>query len=604
MNYQLDYLETLPAVFQHAVTKFEDMPLYAYKTDDGFEYLNYREVRDKVEDIAMGLEALGYKDEDHVAILSENKPEWIMTDYACAHFGFVSIPVYPTLQESQISYILNDSKAQLIFVSNKSQAERIIGMRDKLPALKHIVVYEEDHGLTADHLLNFSKLLTMGKSYKESVDFTLEERGAERLKSDLWTIIYTSGTTGMPKGVMLTQFNIASNFQASQEALQFRSGSRWLSFLPFSHSLERVAAHMCVYVGSTILVIESIETVLEDLKAFKPHYFVSVPRLYEKIYHNVLHQVHSGSAIKQKIFQWATNVGNEVSQKYLQKGKEPSGLLALQYKIAHKLVFSQITELFGGEALLTISGGAPLSREIGQFFASAGLLIAEGFGLTEMSPVTNANRPDNIKFGTVGPALPDVEIKIADDGEILFRGPNRMQGYYNDPALTEETIDEEGWLHSGDIGEIDEEGHLVITDRKKNLIVTSGGKNVAPAPLESRISGSQYIDQIMAIGDQRKYVAALVVPSQESLEYWAKSNGIDFGSYKDLLDRDETWQLIKNEIDKAQADMPGFEQVKRFALIEEPFTLESGELTPTLKIKRRVVEEKYQEVIEELYPSD
>ncbi len=604
MAYQLDYLETLPAVFEDAASKFRDMPLYALKSDDGFDYLTYQDVYTKIENIGMGLHSLGYRAGNRIAILSENKPEWIMTDYACAYFGIVSVPVYPTLLPNQISFILNDSQASLIFVSNRTHAETIMEIKDKLPALQQMIIYEDDHGLIADWIMDFSELLERGREHKSSVEFSLSEKGNERQRDDLWTILYTSGTTGMPKGVMLSQFNIATNFQAAQAVLNFKSGMRWLSFLPFSHSLERVAAHMCIYIGSTILVIESIETVLDDIQAYQPHYFVSVPRLYEKIYHTVLQQVHSGSAIKRRIFNWATKIGTQVSSEYLQRGKAPSGLLAWQYGLAQKLVFSKITQLFGGEALLTISGGAPLSREIGQFFASAGLLIVEGFGLTEMSPVTNVNRPDHIKFGTVGPTLPDVEIRIAGDGEILFNGPNKMQGYFNNPEATAEVIDEEGWLHSGDIGEIDADGHLVITDRKKNIIVTSGGKNVAPAPLESRVAGSPYIDQIMAIGDQRKYIAALIVPSQEALEYWAKSNGLYFENYQDLLQKEEVNTLLDQEIQKAQSDLPGFEQIKRFAVIETPFTQEGGELTPTLKIKRRVVEEKYQDLIDSLYPED
>lgn len=602
--YQLEYLKTLPALFQYAVQQFHDRPLYTLKKDGEFEYLTYTAVRDEIELIGMGLLSLGYETGDHVAILSENNPEWIMTDYACAHLGIVSVPVYPTLLPSQIAYILNDSQASLVFVSNHVHADQIRELKSRLPALQHVIVYENDAGNGGeDWLLPFSELLEQGREFQSTANFTLREKGQERTSEDLWTIIYTSGTTGTPKGVMLTQFNIASNVQAAQEALHFDSGRRWLSFLPFSHSLERVAAHMCIYIGSTILVIKSIESVLEDLRHFKPNYFVSVPRLYEKIYHGVLHQVHTGSAVKRAIFNWATRIGNQVSREYLQRGQQPSGLLSWEYNLARTLVFSKITELFGGEALLTISGGAPLSRHIGEFFASAGLLIAEGFGLTEMSPVTNVNRPDHIKFGTVGPPLPDVEVRIAEDGEILFRGPNRMRGYYNDPASTADVIDDEGWLHSGDIGEFDPDGHLLITDRKKNLIVTSGGKNVAPAPLEARISGSPYVEQVMAIGDKRKYIAALVVPNREALEFWAKSNGLDTSDFSELLQRQEVYDLIHAEIKKAQAELAAFEQVKRFALIETPFTQEGGELTPTLKIKRRVVEEKYQDVIDGLYPS-
>jgi len=604
MGYELNYLPTLPALFQDAVSRHGDMPLYAKKSSDGYEYLSYNEVRDEVELIGMGLASMGYGASDKVAILSENKPEWIMTDYACAYFGIISVPVYPTLLPEQISYILNDSCATLLFVSNETQLKKVRSIQEKLPHLKHIILYDRVDGITDDRILGFDDLLEAGKQFRDSVDFSLEDEGAQRDKDDLWTIIYTSGTTGKPKGVMLTQFNAASNAQASQAAVGFEEKRKWLSFLPFSHSLERITAHFSIWIGATILVIEGIETVLEDLEKFKPNYFVSVPRLYEKIHNNVLQQIHSGSAVKQKIFQWATSVGSRVSKEYLQKGKQPKGWLALKYSVAQKLVFSKITALFGGEAIMTVSGGAPLSKEIGEFFAAAGLLIIEGFGLTEMSPVTNVNRTDNVKFGTVGAPLPDVEMRVAEDGEILFRGPNRMRGYFRSPEETAEAIDDDGWLHSGDIGQIDEDGYLQITDRKKNLIVTSGGKNVAPAPLESQITGSRYIDQALIIGDKRKYLSALIVPNPDTLEFWAKSNGYEYLEKQTLLNSDEVRQLINSEIDEAQEDFAHFEQIKRFTIIEKPFTVEDGELTPTLKIKRRVVEDKYRDKIEAMYPGN
>ena len=602
MSYELDYLETLPALFADAVERHRDLNAYARRENDSFIYVSYTDVRDQVEIIAMGIRSMGYDMGERVAILSENRPEWIMTDYACAHFGLISVPVYPTLLSDQVSYILNDSGAALIFVSNEIQAKKIISIKEKLPNLRQMIIYKGGEEFTEDWIFTFDTFLKSGEDFKAEVDYSLEDEGNKVKPEDLWTIIYTSGTTGTPKGVMLTQYNVATNAQASQGAVQFNSARRWISFLPYSHSLERIAAHFSFWIGSTVYVIESIEKVLDALQKFKPHYFVSVPRLYEKVYNSVLERIYSGSFVKRGIFNWATKVGTEVSINYLQKNRVPEGWLAWKYNLAQNLVFSKITDLFGGEAKQTISGGAPLSKEIGQFFASAGLIITEGFGLTEMSPVTNANRQDNIKFGSVGPTIPDVKMKIADDGEILFKGPNKMKGYYNDPESTAEVIDDDGWLHSGDIGEIDEDGHLVITDRKKNLIVTSGGKNIAPAPLEQQLTGSRYIDQVMVIGDKRKYVSALIVPNQESIEYWAKSNGIDYENFEELVKSEPVNDLIHKEISNIQQDFASFEQIKRFALLEKPFTVEDGELTPTLKVKRRVVEDKYKDVIESLYP--
>jgi len=603
MPYQLDYLETIPALFSDAVRKYNHWDLYAQKQDQEFTYITYQEVRDQVELIGMGLRALGYEAGDRVAILSENKPEWIMTDYACAHFGIITVPVYPTIPVDQVAYILNDSGASLVFVSNRSQGEKILELSDRLPHLQQMIVYDEDQGFDGDWIMEYRSLLTEGRRFLQSVDYTLEDVGEERAKDDLWTIIYTSGTTGMPKGVMLSHFNLTSNVQGATEAIGIYSGKRWLSFLPLSHSFERAVSHIAFWVGSSVYVMESIESILEALRVFKPHYFAAVPRLYEKLYNGVLTKVQKGSFLKRLIFKWASRVGEEACELYIRYGEQPAGWLGLKYGIAHKLVFSTIQEVFGGEVILSISGGAPFPAEIGKFFTATGVTIAEGYGLTEMTPVTNVSRPSHIKFGTVGPPLPDVEMKSAPDGEILFRGPNRMQGYYNQPEATDEIIDEEGWLHTGDIGEIDEDNYLTITDRKKNLIVTSGGKNVAPVPLEKQLGSSRYIEQAIVLGDKRDHLSALIIPNRETVEFWAKSHGMNYREYGDLITSDEIRSLIREEIETQLRDFASFEQIKRFTLLEEPLTVEDGELTPTLKVKRRVIEEKYGDLISQMYPN-
>lgn len=602
MTYEIDYLETIPQLFNDAVTNYHDHGIYARKEGEEFTYITYKEVRDQVELVGMGLRSLGYDPGNRVAILSENKPEWMITDYACAHFGIVSVPLYPTLPPDQIAYILNDSEVPLIFVSNEKQASKVIQLKQRLPHLKKMIIYEQDQDIDEDWVMEYKELLSEGRNFKRSASFSLEGEGQRRKKDDLWTIIYTSGTTGTPKGVMLSHFNLTTNVQGAQELVGIYSEKRWLSFLPMSHSFERVVSHIAFWLGSSVYVMESIETILEALRLFKPHYFAAVPRLYEKLYNGVLHKVQKGSAVKKQVFNWASRIGEKACDKYLQNGEEPKGWLGMKYSLAHKLVFAKIQEVFGGEVILSISGGAPFPAEIGRFFTAAGVTIAEGYGLTEMTPVTNVNPPHKIKFGTVGPTLPDVQMKIADDGEVLFKGPNLMQGYYNLPEETAEIIDEDGWLRTGDIGEIDEDNYLTITDRKKNLIVTSGGKNIAPAPLEKELSSSRFIDQAMVIGDKRDHLSALIIPNQEAVEFWAKSHGKSYESYSELVNSEELYRVIREEIDKALSDYASFEQIKRFTLLEEPFSIDDGELTPTLKVKRRVVEDRYQKLINNMYP--
>jgi len=600
MTYQLEYIETIPALFAEAQKHNAGMVAFYTKKEGQWQGITYAEFRDVTENIAMGMEALGLKSGDRIAIQSENRPEWVITDFACAHFGIVSATIYPTLMEKQVEYILKDSGAKAVFASSKEDVKKVLAVRENLPDLQYIIVFDPFE--TDDPMiLSFGELAEKGKAYKANVDFTLESRGAQRKKDDLWTIIYTSGTTGMPKGVMLSQFNISTNVQAAQETLHFKSGCRWLSFLPLSHSLERVGIHMSFWIGSTTYFAEGILKVPDNLKEAKPHYLVSVPRLYEKIYAKVLDDIGQASPLKQKIFFWAKNVGSVAARDFIQKDKEPSGLIGFKYRLANKLVLSKVMDAFGGHFIFGISGGAPLPQVVGEFFASAGIVILEGFGLTETTPVTNVNPRDNIKFGKVGPTLPDVEMKIADDGEILFKGPNIMQGYWNNEEATKEVIDEDGWFHSGDIGTVDEEGFLQITDRKKNIIVTSGGKNIAPFQIENALCKSRYIEEIVVIGDRRNFLTAAVIPAQEAVELWAKDSGINYSSWDELRNKPEVYTLIDHEIQHLQEEFARYEKVKKFFIPPKPFTIEGGELTPSMKIKRKVVEEKYKKEIDALY---
>ncbi|MCK4530621.1 MAG: long-chain fatty acid--CoA ligase, partial [Candidatus Marinimicrobia bacterium] len=442
-----------------------------------------------------------------------------------------------------------------------------------------------------------------GKETRKASEVSMEDISAKVKPDDLWSIIYTSGTSGDPKGVLLTQFNVAANVQQTQEHEKFKSNKRWLSFLPLSHTFERVTSLFSFWIGAEIYFAESIAKVPDNLKEVKPHFMTTVPRLLEKIYSTVIEQVLAGPKVKQEIFNWAQHVGHKTAVKYLKDNKTPLGPLGFKYSLAKKLVFSKIAAVFGGEFSRCVSGGAPLAPEVGEFFLMAGIRVLEGYGLTEMSPVTHANINDHLVFGTVGKALPDVQTRIAADGEILLKGPNMMRGYYKSPVETAEAIDKDGWFHTGDIGFIDEDGNLKITDRKKNLIVTSGGKNIAPAGVERELCSSNFIEQAVVIGDRQKFLVAILVPSFEIIAKWGKKQNppLEFSTYEDVATSKDVDKLIKDELAAAQGDLAGYEQIKYFFIAPQPFTIETGELTASMKIKRNEIINKYDLEIEELY---
>lgn len=602
MNYQLDYLKTMPEVFADALLGGLDRKVYNHKVNGEWQSYTYQDVYDKLQLIGFGLLSLGLTEKDRVAILSENRPEWSMTDWACAHFYFVSVPIYQTSIPRQIEYIMNHSGAKVILVSNKEQAEKVIPLKSKLKDLKYMIMLDEVR-YEESWILTFSELLKKGDIEKERSSLSMQEIAKKIKPEDLWSIIYTSGASGRPKGVMISHFNIAANVQQSQSAIGFQKDKRWLSFLPLSHSFERVTSLFSFWIGAEIYYAESIAKVPDNLKEVKPQYMTTVPLLLEKIYSAVLDQVSSGSPVKQKIFFWAKKVGQETTKKYLADNKTPKGALGIQYGLAKRLVFGTIAKVFGGEFIQCVNGGAPLSDEVGSFFLAAGVRIIEGYGLTEMSPVTHVNDNNHIKFGTVGKALPDVQTKILEDGEILLNGPNRMLGYYKNEEETASALDKDGWFHTGDIGYIDEEGYLKITDRKKNLIVTAGGKNIAPSAVEREITSSKYIDQAVVIGDRRKYLVAILVPNLEFFKKWGKQQDppLEFADYEDIVKSKDVETLIRQELDIHQQGLARYEQIKYFFIAPEPFSIEGGELTASLKIKRNEVLRKYASEIEELY---
>ncbi len=590
---------TLTRLFFDAVDKHagSGQPAFRHKANDRWVPLTHREAGERVRATSLGLRELGVKAGDRVAILSENRPEWALTDYACLCARAADVPIYPTLTAKQTEYILRDSGAVAVCCSTADQVAKVLEVRAALPALQHVIAF--DAGAQRAGVLTLAEVEAKGRAAAARYPRFREDALAVQ-PHDLATIIYTSGTTGDPKGVMLTHNNIWTNVQASIHVLPIASGDECLSMLPLSHIFERMVAYTLFQAGVVINYAESFEKVAQNLQEMKPTIVLSVPRLYEKVYARVLENALSGSGLKRKIFFWAKQVGEQWATYRLAGLPVPSGL-AFQKRIADKLVFSKLQQRTGGRVKFFVSGGAPLSAEIAKFFFGAGLPIAEGYGLTETSPVLTINPLERIKLGTVGATIPGVQLKIASDGEILAKGPNIMQGYYNKPDATREAIDAEGWFHTGDIGEIDGDGYLKITDRKKDLIKTAGGKYVAPQPIENRVKTNKFVGNAVLLGDQRKFPIMLVVPNFDTLEAWARERNLPFRSRAELINLPDAAARVEREVMGELRELAKFEMPKKVLLLEHDFTIESGDLTPTLKVKRRVVEKRYQDLIDRAY---
>jgi len=588
---------TLNQLFLDAIEKYRRPDAMQVKRNGRFEPISHDTIAERVRRTALGLEEVGIRSGDRVAILSENRPEWAFADYACLAIGAADVPIYPNLPSDQICYILKDSGAVAIFVSTAAQASKIREIRNECTSLRHVISFDPTDA--AD--LTLSAVETRGANVDSDArrKAYLDKSRAVR-PSDLATIIYTSGTTGEPKGVMLTHDNIYSNVMANGDKIPFAGDDVCLSFLPLSHIFERNAGHyLMMLTGTSIAYAESMDTVPLNLTEVRPTLVLSVPRLYEKMYARVLENALSGGTIKKRIFFWARGVADRWADVKL-AGENPAGLLAVQYAIGQKLVFSKLQQRTGGRLRYFVSGGAPLATEINKFFYAAGLVILEGYGLTETSPVIAVNTPDAFRLGTVGKAAKGVEIMIASDGEILTRGPHVMKGYYNKPTATAESIDADGWFHTGDIGELRDD-YLAITDRKKDIIVTAGGKNIAPQPIENKVKTNKYVSQAVMIGDKRKFPVMLVVPNWDSLEKWAKNKDILWTERKQLLAMPTIQAKMEKEVNEETSTFAHYEAPKKIALLEHDFSVERGELTPTLKVKRRVVDKTYKELIDSLY---
>ncbi|MBI2619736.1 MAG: long-chain fatty acid--CoA ligase [Ignavibacteriales bacterium] len=594
---------TLSEMFDNITKRYADStrPMLMTKIEGAYRGMTHAEYRRKVELFAMGLAALGIKQGDRLSIVSENRPEWVIADMAMVILRVVNVPIYPTLTPKQIEFIYNDAGVKAAIVSNLFQLNKVIKIKPDVPTLERAVIMTEKGATLSDTVLPFSKIYDLGAEFEKTHPAYVLESIPKAKPDDLLTLIYTSGTTGNPKGVMLTHGNLVSNVKASADVIPFGETDVLLSFLPLCHSFERMAGYYTAMAcGATVAYAESVETVRDNLMEVRPTIVTTVPRLFERIYNRMMKQVDSSPPARQKIFHWAVDIGKRYSAAK-RSGRVPVPL-GVKRVAAARLVFSKLKQRTGGRIRFFVSGGAALPRLLGEFFEGVGIQIIEGYGLTETSPVLTVNRLDDYKFGTVGRTIPGVEVKIADDGEILARGPNIMKGYYNNPQATKEAIDPDGWFHTGDVGMFDQEGHLVITDRKKHLFVSSGGKNIAPQPIENLfLSNSKFIDQFVLIGDGRMFLTALIVPEFEVLKEFARQNGIRVGSESDLVVESNIRELYRKEIDRIQRDLPTFERVRRFELLNQALTVENGEITPTMKVKRKVVEEKFAPLIEKMY---
>jgi long-chain acyl-CoA synthetase len=592
---------TLAQLFFQAVEGHDRPNALLAKIGGAYQPISHRTLADRVRHVAFGLRALGIPAGSRVAMLSENRPEWAIADYACLLDGIADVPIYPTLPAEQVTFILRDSGAVAIFVSTNEQAEKVRSARSELPALQHVIVFDEN--AAKDGEIRLAALEAKGAAAMTPDAAAQLRASALAIQPDqIATIIYTSGTTGEPKGAMLTHGNIASNVAAVMDVLDMGSTDSSLSFLPLSHILERMFDYLMFANGVAIAYVESMDTIAQNMKEVRPTFVVAVPRIYEKIHARITDTAVTAGGAKRAIFLWARAVGEKWTDVMLVSGK-PGTLLALEHAIADKLVFSKVRAAVGGRLRYFVSGGAPLSPEVHRFFFAAGLKILEGYGLTETSPVIAVNTPNRFTIGTVGEPIPGVEVNIAADGEILTRGPHVMKGYFNHPEATAEAIDADGWFHTGDIGTLDD-GLLKITDRKKDIIVTAGGKNIAPQPIENQVKTNKYVVQAVMIGDRRKFPLILVVPNFDQLERWAKYKSIAFKDHRDLIDNPLVRAKLDREVFGGLDKCAHYEKPKKVVLLEHDFTIENGELTPTLKVKRRAIDRKFRALIDAAYTAE
>jgi long-chain acyl-CoA synthetase len=585
---------TIARLWHDAVAAGRPGPAYLVESEDvegGWREMSWEEADERVRSYANGLLARGVRKGDAFAILAQNDVDWALMDFALAHVGAVGIPIYANSAPRDVGYLLEHSDAVGIVCEDADQLAKVEAVSESLPNLKHVLTFHDLPGLAAH-----------GRDFAEVNPTALVDASAAIGEEDLYTIIYTSGTTGPPKGCMLSHRNYyAMTSVVDSMDDHYREDDLMLLYLPLAHNFGRLMLLTGAYVGFPIAFLPDPLRVGEAMLEVKPTILPSVPRVYEKVYSAVQARFAEATGTKRRLIDWSLPLGREVSR--LQAtGKPVPAVLRVRHKVADRLVFAKVRERLGGRMRIAISGGAPLAREIAEFFDAIGLRILEGYGLTECTTAASTNRPTGYRFGTVGRALPGFEVKIAEDGEILVRSETVFQGYFKDPEATAAVVSEDGWLRTGDIGELDEDGFLSITDRKKDILVTAGGKNVAPQNIENDLKTSKYVSQALVVGDKRPYVAAMITLDEAEVRRWAEEQGID-GDLTALAADSRVRDLLQEVVDDVNRDRSRYEQVKRFVLLPRDFSMEHGEVTPTLKLRRRAVLEHFSDELEKLYAS-
>ena len=594
-----DEPKTLAELFIQAATIHDRPDTLSYKRDEAWRHISSKCMIERIGRLALGLNSLGLRKGDRVAILASNSPEWTLTDAACQFAALLDVPIYPTLAESSVRYILDDSAARGCVIQNLAAYERI---RDAIAECDHIeqFVFFDIAGVNIENAISISELEERGRQLQTEKPELLDSLIRSTGPYDIATIIYTSGTTGEPKGVMLTHANIISNVFDAGEKYEFSEDDISLSVLPLCHIFERTGMYLYIRSGMAVHYAESIEKIPDNLQEVRPTIFIGVPRIFEKVYARARLKAARSNKIRESVFDWAIAVAMEFAM-HFDSGTPIPQFLSIKHSLADKLVYRKLRDFFGGRLRACITGGAALSDDIYLIFTGAGITIYQGYGLTETSPVISSNNPTSGRLGTVGKPIRNVEVRIAPDGEIETRGPGVMVGYYNKPDATREAFTDDGWFRTGDIGEIDSDGFLRITDRKKELFKTSGGKYIAPSRIEQMIRASKFISQVVLIGDKRKFPSAFIVPNFEMLESYAEHKSLDIRTAAQFCSHPGIIDLIERQIAQLTTSLSQYEKVKKFVLLENEMTVEGGELTPTLKVRRRIVDEKYKRVIDKMY---
>ncbi len=609
--------ETLNEMLWESIDKYHNIDAVRFRKGSGYTGISYSEFGEQVSRLAQGLISLGIEKGDKISILADTSYEWALSDFAILTAGGVSVTIYPTLTAGKISFIVENSDSKIIFLQDQEQLKKVLSVKDDLPGLKYIITFDETQN-PDEGIYSLSGLMKLGLDFEKENPGRYEEVWKSVAPEDLSSIVYTSGTTGLPKGAMLSHWNWRFNISTVVRVISYQAGNVLLAFLPLAHVYMRLVYFSAIHAGATFY-FSNPQKLAEDLPAIRPDVFVSVPRLFERVYDRIIDQMEQGSVVKKKLFFWSADVARKIGY-YRSQGKMMPLKLMLKQLIAEKLVFSKIKAKMGVDNLKwTVSAGSALSKDLAFFFSGLGILIIEGYGMTETSGSTNLNPLNRIKPGTVGPPLAGTKQKLADDGEILIKGDHLMQGYYKLPQETKDSFTEDGWLKTGDIGSFDAEGYLTFRERKKHILVLSTGKNIAPLPIEESLKKNRWIEDAVVIGDDRKYVSALIQPAFGYLAEFADKNGISYnkeltrfeeGPGGDpvivkidtaLLSDEKILKTYLDVVEEVNKNFESFEKIKRFKLLNEALSMEKGELTPTFKVKRGVVAENYKSLIDSMY---